>query len=178
MKKIMYFMMGAGTVVAGFLAYALLRDSPESCREAPQAPQDTPAAPAPPRCSSQDYVVRRREFMQRRAAERTTVTTEPVPDISQATSQLTDIVRRPSTGRAAEQSEDFDGTISPTQEEQAAGEDPKPAVDPEDPTGDGNGETDGCTGLPSRAQPADNQNIEGEPSKGAESEESDENQTK
>ena len=70
MKKITYFLMGAGAVVAGFFAYALLSDSPRPSKETPQSPQDPPADPTPPRYSSQDYVAHRREFFQKRAAER------------------------------------------------------------------------------------------------------------
>ena len=49
MKKITYFLMGAGAVVAGFFAYALLSDSPRPSKEATQTPQDPPADPTPPR---------------------------------------------------------------------------------------------------------------------------------
>ena len=160
MKKMMYFLMGAGTVVAGFLAYALLSDSPLPSEETTQAPQDSPIDPVPLRCSSQDYVARRREFMQRRASEQTAVVTEPAPDISQAASRLTDLVQGPSIGRTAKQSGGFDGTISPAQGEQAAGEDPELAVGSADPAEAGNGETAGGAVHP----PADDQNTEDGPS--------------
>ena len=163
MKKIMYFLMGAGTVVAGFLAYAFLSDSPGPSKEITQEPQDPPIDPVPPRCSSQDYVARRREFMQRRASEQTAAVTEPAPDISQAASQLADPAQGPSVGGTAKQSGDFDGMISPAQGERAASEDPESAVGSVDPAEAGNGETAGCAAHP----PADDQNAEDEPSAGA-----------
>lgn len=67
-KKIKYFLLGAGSVVAGFFAYALLSDRPSaSSTDTSENTQVPPVDAGAPRHSNQEYVDRRREFIRERA---------------------------------------------------------------------------------------------------------------
>lgn len=73
-KKFKYFLMGAGTVVAGFFAYAWLKDQPKT-RPADDIIGEPSVDTIPPGASteqniSQEYIEHRRELYRKRAAQR------------------------------------------------------------------------------------------------------------
>lgn len=181
MKKFTYFLMGAGAVVAGFFAYALLSDSPRPSKETPQSPQDPPADPMPPRYSSQDYVVHRREFFQKRAAERAAAESTEEPSVPHPAPQPADPAQGPSADEAANQVEDAHESIPPTQEEHPAPEAPEPVSASEDFAEAEGGKTAECHPEPvppSAGQDAEMQDTEQEQTEGTEPEEQGEDRTK
>ena len=180
MKKITYFLMGAGAVVAGFFAYALLSDSPRPSKEATQIPQDPPIDPTPPRYSSQDYVAHRREFFQKRAAERAAAESTEEPSVSHPASQPADPAQGTSADGAADQAGDTEG-IPPAQGERPAPETSEPEAEPEDSAEAEGGEAAECLQEPvstSTDQDAEMQDTEQEQAEGTEPEEQGEDQTK
>lgn len=70
-KNLKYFLMGAGTVVAGFFAYALFKDQPKDDIAAEPATNTTPSGSSAAHRPSQEYVDHRREAFRARAAQRT-----------------------------------------------------------------------------------------------------------
>lgn len=70
-RKMKYFLMGAGAVVAGFFAYALLKDEPISTVDAYQEDKDIPANMAATQQPKQEYINHKREVLRERAAART-----------------------------------------------------------------------------------------------------------
>ena len=72
-KKFKYFLMGAGTVVAGFFAYAWLKDQPKT-RPADDISGEPSADTIPPGASAEQnisqYIEHRRELYRKRAAQR------------------------------------------------------------------------------------------------------------
>ena len=180
MKKITYFLMGAGAVVAGFFAYALLSDSPRPSKETPQSPQDPPADPTPPRYSGQDYVAHRREFFQKRAAERAAAESTEKPSFSHPAPQLADPAQGTSADGAADQAGDAEG-IPPAQEERPAPETSEPEAEPEDSAEAEGGEVAESLQEPVSTltnQDAEMQDTEQEQAEENEPEEQGENQTK
>lgn len=180
MKKFTYFLMGAGTVVAGFFAYALLSDSPRPSKETPQSPQDPPADPTPPRYSSQDYVAHRREFFQKRAAERAAAESTEKPSFSHPAPQLADPAQGTSADGATDQAGDAEG-IPPAQGERPVPETSEPTADPEGSAEAEDGKTTECHPEPvppSAGQDAEMQDTEQEQAEGTEPEEQGEDQTK
>lgn len=178
MKKITYFLMGAGAVVAGFFAYALLSDSPRPSKE---APQDPPADPTPPRYSSQDYVAHRREFFQKRAAERAAAESTEEASVPHPAPQPADPAQGPSADEAANQVEDAHESIPPTQEEHPAPEAPESVSASEDFAEAEDGKTAECHPepvSPSAGQDIEMQDTEQEQTEGTEPEEQGEDQTK
>ena len=180
MKKITYFLMGAGAVVAGFFAYALLSDSPRPSKEATQTPQDPPADPTPPRYSSQDYVAHRREFFQKRAAERAAAGSTEELSISHPASQPAAPAQGTSADGATDQAGDAEG-IPPAQGERPAPETSEPEAEPEDSAEAEGGEAAECLQEPVSTptdQDAEMQDTEQEQAEGTEPEEQGEEQTK
>lgn len=180
-KKMKYFLLGAGTVVAGFLAYAFLSDSQMSCKETSQAPQDPPADPPSPRCSSQDYVAHRREFMQKRAAERAATESTEEPSVPQPAPQPVGPAQEPSADEPADLAGDSREGILPAQEEHPAPETPGPAADPEGSAETEGGEAAECLQEPVSTptdQDAEMQDTEQEQAEGTEPEEHGEDPTK
>lgn len=181
MKKITYFLMGAGAVVAGFFAYALLSDSPRPSKEATQTPQDPPADPTPPRYSSQDYVAHRREFLQKRAAQREAAELTEEPDVPYPAPQPAGPAQGPSADGAANQGGDASERIPLAKEECPVLETPEPAADPVGPAEAEDGKTAECypePTPPSAGQDAEMQDTEQEQAEGPEPEEQGEDQTK
>ena len=181
MKKITYFLMGAGAVVAGFFAYALLSDSPRPSKETTQSPQDPQADPTPPRYSSQDYVAHRREFFQKRAAERAAAGSTEETGVPHPAPQPADPAQGPSADEAANQVEDAHESIPPTQEEHPAPEAPEPASASEDFAEAEDGKTVECHSEPvppSAGQDAEMQDTEQEQAEEPEPEKQGEDQTK
>ena len=180
MKKITYFLMGAGAVVAGFFAYALLSDSPRPSKETPQSPQDPPADPTPPRYSSQDYVAHRREFFQKRAAERAAAGSTEELSVSHPASQPAAPAQGTSADGATDQAGDAEG-IPPAQGERPAPETSEPEAEPEDSAEAEGGEAAECLQEPVSTptdQDAEMQDTEQEQAEGTEPEEQGEDQTK
>lgn len=181
MKKITYFLMGAGAVVAGFFAYALLSDSPRPGKETTQTPHDPPIDPTPPRYSSQDYVAHRREFLQKRAAERAAAESTEEPGVPHPAPQPADPAQGPSADEAANQVEDAHESIPPTQEEHPAPEAPEPVSASEDfAEAEGGEATESLQKSVSTSidQDAEMQDTEQEEAEGTEPEEQGEDQTK
>ena len=183
MKKFTYFLMGAGTVVAGFFAYALLSDSPRPSKETTQVPQDPPADPTPPRYSSQDYIAHRREFMQKRAAQREAAESTEEPGVPHPTPQSADPAQGPSAGGAADQGVDAHERIPPAKEECPVPETPKPVADPEGSIEAEDGKTAECHPEPvppsaGRDAEMQDQDTEQEQAEEPEPEEQGEDQTK
>ena len=181
MKKVTYFLIGAVAGVAGFFAYALLSDSPRPSKEATQTPQDPPADPTPPRYSSQDYVAHRREFFQKRAAERATAESTEEPSVPHPDPRPANPVQGPSADELADLAGDSREGILPAQEEHPAPEASETATDPEGSTETEDGETAGCRQepvSPSTEQAAEIQDTEQEQADGTEPEEQGEDQTK
>lgn len=181
MKKITYFLMGAGAVVAGFFAYALLSDNPRPSKETTQVPQDPPTGPVPPRYTSQDYVAHRREFMQKRAAERAAAGSTEEPSVPHPAPQPAAPAQGPSVDEAANQVEDAHESIPLTQEEHPAPEAPEPVSASEDFTEAEGGEAAECLQEPVSTpidQDAEIQNTEQEQAEGTELEKQGEDQTK
>lgn len=69
-KNWKYFLMGAGAVVAGFFAYAWLKDRQEDDTIAEPAEDTTPPEPSDAHHFDQAYIDHRREIFRERAAER------------------------------------------------------------------------------------------------------------
>ena len=172
MKKFTYFLMGAGAVVAGFFAYVLLSDSPRPSKETTQVPQDPPIDPMPPRYSSQDYVAHRREFFQKRAAERAAAESTEELNVPHPAPQPAAPAQGTSADGAADQAGDTEG-ISPAQGERPAPETPGPTAE--------GGEAAECLQEPVSTptdQDAEMQDTEQEQAEGTEPEEQGEDQTK
>lgn len=74
-KNLKFFLVGAGAVVAGFFAYALLKDRSEDDIIAKSAEDITPPRTSSERHISQEYIERRRELYRKRAAERAVAAT-------------------------------------------------------------------------------------------------------
>ena len=181
MKKVTYFLIGAVAGVAGFFAYALLSDSPMPSKEATQTPQDPPANPTPPRYSSQDYVAHRREFFQKRAAERAAAESTEEPGVPHPAPQPADPAQGPSADEAANQVEDAHESTPLTQEEHPAPEAPEPVSASEDFAEAEDGKTAECHPEPvppSAGQDIEMQDTEQEQAEGTEPEEQGEDQTK
>lgn len=70
-KSWKYFLVGAGAVVAGFFAYALLKDRPEDDILAEPAADTTPPQSSAGHHFDPEYIEHRREVTRRRTAERT-----------------------------------------------------------------------------------------------------------
>lgn len=72
-KNLKFFLMGASAVIAGFFAYALLKDRPEDAEDdiitEPAADTTSPKASGEHHIS-QEFIEHRREFYWKRAAER------------------------------------------------------------------------------------------------------------
>ena len=180
MKKITYFLMGAGAVVAGFFAYALLSDSPRPSKETTQVPQDPPADPTPPRYSSQDYVAHRREFFQKRAAERAAAESTEEASVPHPAPQSADPAQKTSADGAADQAGDAEG-IPPAQGERPAPETSEPTAEPKGSDEAEDGEAAECLQEPVSTptdQDAGMQDTEQEQAEGTEPEEQGENQTR
>ena len=184
MKKITYFLMGAGAVVAGFFAYALLSDSPRPSKETTQTPQDPPIDPMPPRYSSQDYVAHRREFFQKRAVAAVVLILAIVAGVVIGQAKKPDTGGQASTaivGSYTNQVEDAHESIPPTQEEHPAPEVPEPVSASEDFAEAEDSKTAECHPEPvppSAGQDIEIQDTEQEQAEGTEPEEQGEDQAK
>lgn len=110
-KNLKYFLVGTGAVVAGFFAYALLKDRREDDVIAEPAEDTTSQRASSEQHISQEYIERRRELYRKRAAERAVAAT--ISEDSQVSSAIS---REDSTQATQETPADFpeDGDSAPT----------------------------------------------------------------
>ena len=110
-KNLKYFLVGTGAGVAGFFAYALLKDRREDDVIAEPAEDTTSQRASSEQHISQEYIERRRELYRKRAAERAVAAT--ISEDSQVSSAIS---REDSTQATQETPADFpeDGDSAPT----------------------------------------------------------------
>lgn len=113
-KNWKYFLMGAGAVVAGFFAYALLKDRPEDDIIAEPASDWSPITPSSEHHNSTDYVARRREILKQQPS----MQTSNAPDTEKATPTPVPVDEITVSKKSVFPSppDETDGSLSPGQE--------------------------------------------------------------